>query len=1339
MNTQTSSILKKTICCLVVFVLLLLLYPAMPTQAEESAVQTVEVGIPVEEHPELFGTCSMPTHGEGKIAVFLIEFPDCPNDNPAATQEYYDKLYFSGGLDTVWGDTTVSQFYKEQSYGKLNLSGQVFDWYTAKHERSYYDHRKAELIMEAAAYYQDQGVDFSQFDGDGDGVIDSIVYHFTGENLTGDRNDPWYGGLEYGAGSDGWGQIGNVRFTTMVQVSEGARTSRCEIIKIICHELMHTLGMPDLYGEVYNPLIPTTDLMVGNDNVINPYLKMMLGWTDTVQVITADTNAVRLDVYRDVGDIAIVTDSFNGFFDEFYLVAYRWWNNSADAVIWHIDARLNESETGFAYQNLIYDPRPDKDNVHNTGYSSPYLFIEEISADPDIDYVLNNHYISPEVTFGENSILGPNTMPSSDTHDGRFTGICIDNFKEHNEKYVTFDVSFVKDTAAPVLTTGEDDLKFEKTVKLKFNEHIYAGKKWDDIQVTDLNGKSMDVSILLPNYPRNEMEITFKTDVYKNGYQIRLPDDAICDSSRNGMKATVLTASKDTYFFPVSEEQLPGTGEYMRKNNEAFFFPNEDGLVVITGLWARIGAANTEDAKIEFMHLDCDGHVMVQKIFDNPVKNYTIRSVQETGDGCYIFFCNDGSKSYQWLDVFFCVDQNGEIKWVNNDYYNSGKEFYGYEAFKYKSGIVTTLKNPNALDDIVYINSENGKVQVLTSGDYGKVRNLSNGKLLRQVQEYISMNERIIRWEILDANTLEVEAETEFISSRDFDYDLMQAHMNDDGTILVYCWVDHNAEVFMMDAELNIVKSITLEEVDGDSNTLNWMRDGGFCDIDKYVMSSHNNELYHIRRYDRYLNLMWEADVEANFAYFFQSPAGDIVAYKSMWLPERECYIEYYGSEDAFKTEHIHSLLHVEAIPATCLSEGVGEYWRCQDCGCWYSDQGKTLIVDLQDLVLPTAEHTEQILPAIAPTCTQTGLNEGLQCSVCKEILVPQTRLPKADHTEQILPAVAATCTETGLTEGKRCSVCGKVLVKQYQVAKLNHSEVIDAAVAATCTQSGLTQGKHCSVCGEVLTVQRVVGALGHTEVIDKMIAPSCTESGMTEGKHCSVCQEILLAQSTIPAKGHLDENKDYACDVCGTKLCTSHIEESISAEAPSCEKNGLTEGKRCAKCGEVLMAQETIPATGHHWKTATCETAKTCEVCGKTEGRALGHNMGQWTEVKAPTEKETGLSERACTRCGKTEQKVLDKLEPVPTEPPTESTEPPTEPIEPPTEPTEPPAVESQPTQPATKPSKDPTTDTTATVPQDKDEQGGAPNMVLPVILAAIGGAVVASAIVLLIMKKKK
>lgn len=257
-------------------------------------------------------------------------------------------------------------------------------------------------------------------------------------------------------------------------------------------------------------------------------------------------------------------------------------------------------------------------------------------------------------------------------------------------------------------------------------------------------------------------------------------------------------------------------------------------------------------------------------------------------------------------------------------------------------------------------------------------------------------------------------------------------------------------------------------------------------------------------------------------------------------------------------------------------------------------------------------------------------------------------------HTCQELvdPAVKATCTESGLTEGKHCSICNKVIVAQNVIEPLGHTEVIDPALAPTCTKTGLTEGKHCSVCNEKLVAQEEIAATGvHTEVIDAALAPTCENTGLTEGKHCSVCNGILVAQETISAIGHKYEVvynwNEIECEItltCGNDA-THVIKEKMEVKeniitAPTCLEDGLGDYVATYTVNDVTYTDKitiTLKALGHN-EVIDAKQDATCQAEGLTEGK----HCGRCNEVLVKQEKiekiECNFVDGECLVCHSTD-----------------------------------------------------------------------------------------------------
>ena len=1210
--------------------------------------QVLDAGIPVEEYPDLFLTRSLPTHGEGRVLVFLIQFPDMQNQYPDGTAEYYNKLYFSeepfSKNSTDPTKLSVSKFYEAQSFGKLKLTGEVMDWYTAKHERDYYSTKKKELIEEAAEYHISRGKDLSDFDANNDGVIDACVFHFAGDADTSQKK-PWYGGVKFDGGFGA--SFAGKKLTTVVQVSSevNVRTDSLDLKRTICHELLHVLGLFDLYGEVWLTLDIGSDLMNKNDLEINPYYKMLLGWTKSVTLVTSDTRGIRLNDWDDHGETFLVTDSYNGVFDEFYMITYkvsdpvqsdekgkpavfRVENN--EIRIWHIDARLNEQKTGFLYDNLRFTPNPEDGDAHSSSKKvSSCLFIEEVSSLPTYDSALNK---SKSDFFREGSSLAPNSLPSSDTHSGRCTGIRIDNFKRYDD-HATADITFNnKDTSAPRVSEELSSVGFSDKNKLRFNEHVYAAAAWSGIKVTDMKGKSVAAEILKSTYPANEIKINFTNGAPTDGYRIVLPEGCVADSSGNKNKAETVTVEPTGRVFPESKELIPwyyeGKERRWETNSECFSYEG-DSIVITT-----TGEGDEWVSFIEFVKVDGDGKLIAHKFIKNPYTGTKgIYSIQ-TKDGGYVI--TGGSTA----DFAIRIDKNGELLWHRQYDYtlNSGILVGDRIVYTYCLGA------NGRYDDLVFLDPASGSITATKKpSDFVSGKTCYNGTdvvtVKAEANELIFYKTDPVTFSSTELARQTIDGATDFM--------LFKIKLNGNGSCLIFGNVTEESGTRMymaltVDPSFGIMKKLVIPSSGRGmlANAATFFDDDGFIAINVATEGEHSNDVYHVVRADKNLNIMWETDIDAAHLDLFVTSKNKVFAFATLFQPRREAFLLGFGSEDAFEKSS-HSLAHAVFTEATCEADGNIEHWKCLDCGKLFSDSSAKTETSENAVRIPKVNHVMVPCDEVAPTCTEDGYTGGTWCAFCKGQEQGRTVVKATGHLSTPYEEIPATCKSKGYTGGTYCKNCNLELTKR-ETLPIQHHIVPYEEVPATCTESGFTGGRYCDACGREFAPRKITPPKNHRPVATPRVEATCTEDGSVGGRHCSVCNEVIEAPVPIKAKGH--SSKKY------------------KEVKPTCTENGYTGGTYCSVCGDVLTERTVIEAAGHSLESyrdvnATCtEDGYTggafCTVCGEvTEQRTLIKALGHKAETDAavaPTYFKEGISEGShCSVCGITlvAQQAVAKL----------------------------------------------------------------------------------------------
>ena len=337
---------------------------------------------------------SCPLEGEPKLLVIPVWFSDSDSyikkEKKENVREDIRKAYFGSAADTGWH--SVSSYYHQESMSKLTVTGTVSEWYSIN--RTTEDVNKdseryvASLVKTASDWYFNNHSSDSRrnYDYDGDGYLDGVmlIYGAPDCQVLGTKEENlWAYCYWTGKAASTSSPTANVFFWASYDFMYGESTAKERTgysyangntshtlldTHTFIHEMGHVFGLDDYYDYSGN-YAPAGKFSMQDYNVgaHDPFSVMANGWASPY--IPTDNCTITIEDFQSSHDLVLLTPSWNGYdspFDEYLLLelysptglneldcVYKYQQrypqgpNDVGIRLWHVDARLYKSGSGF--------------------------------------------------------------------------------------------------------------------------------------------------------------------------------------------------------------------------------------------------------------------------------------------------------------------------------------------------------------------------------------------------------------------------------------------------------------------------------------------------------------------------------------------------------------------------------------------------------------------------------------------------------------------------------------------------------------------------------------------------------------------------------------------------------------------------------------------------------------------------------------------------------------------------------------------------------------------------------------------------------------------------------
>lgn len=345
---------------------------------------------------------TMPHSGEPKVPVVIIQFEDCMITTENANALYTGMLNQEGFTNDMLPGS-MRDYYIDNSHGKFKPQFDVYGPVTVNRKgtlKGYYINHPATAVLDACyKLCHESNVDFSQYDSDGDYLVDNVIVVFAGLGY-GDYGAPEvsfqpHNGNAYNGGKDpsidNGNQISGVYVGSYSLTPEYAAVnygaSKRNDISSMIHEFSHAMGLPDFYPlREINPVDYYWTPGDWNIMDIGCYLEVppsyssleryMFGWIEP-EIATLHSSVTLEPVTSSNHAIIISSESNKRGHEEFYLLEARDKNTGkwdaklpgSGLLIWHIDYYKQKWDADVPNQDHTC---PGVDLMRADGKYSPY-------------------------------------------------------------------------------------------------------------------------------------------------------------------------------------------------------------------------------------------------------------------------------------------------------------------------------------------------------------------------------------------------------------------------------------------------------------------------------------------------------------------------------------------------------------------------------------------------------------------------------------------------------------------------------------------------------------------------------------------------------------------------------------------------------------------------------------------------------------------------------------------------------------------------------------------------------------------------------------------------------